>query len=71
MANGLSRGPAKFKAGDIVRVISKRRLRFVELTGTVVEVRESRHSAHLDRYVVKFDSRPEPEVFWESELASV
>jgi hypothetical protein len=71
MVNGLSRGPAKFKAGDIVRVVSKRRLRFVELTGTVVEVRESRHTARLDRYAVRFDSKLEPEVFWESELALV
>jgi hypothetical protein len=47
---------------------SKRRLRFDGLTGKIVEVRESRHAAALDRYVVHFEDNREPEVFWESEL---
>ena len=71
MANGLSRGPARFKVGDTVTVTSKRRLRFDGLTGKIVEVRESRHAASLDRYVVHVEGKREPEVFWEQELTPV
>jgi hypothetical protein len=68
--NNHSRTP-RFKVGDTVRMKSKRRLRFDGLTGKIVEVRASRHSSALDRYVVHIEGKPKPEVFVESELTSV
>jgi hypothetical protein len=68
MTGSRFRTPPKFKVGDIVRVTSKRRVRFDGLTGKVIEVKQSRHAQSLDKYVVQFETMSQPDVFWDIEL---
>jgi transcription antitermination factor NusG len=60
-------GP-RFHVGDTVRITSTILTRFAGMSGLIIEVRESRHSCTLDKYVLRVDKEPEDRVFWDIQL---
>ena len=59
----------RFQVGDTVKIKSTIHRRFNGKTGVVIEIRRSRHSETLDKYVVRFDNQtPDQELFWDIEV---